>query len=106
MQNSIENEHHHPQTDGQTEVVNKYLEAYLRCLAQEQPTKWNTFIPWAKYSYNTGFHTLTGTTPFNIVYGCEPPPLYLYVSRETLIANLEHQLITRDDILKLLHHNL
>ncbi|KAD5961741.1 hypothetical protein E3N88_13214 [Mikania micrantha] len=97
---------YHPQTDGQTEVVNRCLEAYLRCFAQEQPTKWSQFLSWAEFSYNTGYHTSTGMTPFLVVYGREPPKLYPYNKGETVNAELEHQLLARDDMLKLLKVNL
>ncbi|KAK9057995.1 hypothetical protein SSX86_022835 [Deinandra increscens subsp. villosa] len=97
---------YHPQTDGQTEVLNRCLEAYLRCFASEQPTKWSVYLPWAEYSYNTGYHTATGTTPFSIVYGREPPSLFPYVAGETKNAELEQQLVDRDDMIKLLRQNL
>ncbi|KAF5757863.1 putative nucleotidyltransferase, Ribonuclease H [Helianthus annuus] len=97
---------YHPQTDGQTEVLNRCLEAYLRCFAHEQPTKWSTYLAWAEYSYNTGYHTSAGMTPFRVVYGREPPSLLPYVMGETKNADLEHQLLDRDDMLKLLRSNL
>nr|GEU42713.1 retrotransposon Gag domain, retroviral aspartyl protease [Tanacetum cinerariifolium] len=59
---------YHPQTDGQTELLNRCLEAYLRCFAHEQPTKWCSYLPWAEYSYNTGFHTAAGTTPLFLLF--------------------------------------
>ena len=31
---------YHPQTNGQTEIVNKCLEGYLRCFAYDKQTQW------------------------------------------------------------------
>jgi hypothetical protein len=42
---------YHPQTDGQTEVVNKCLEAYLRCFMFEQQSQW---VQWLPLSLNGG----------------------------------------------------
>ena len=38
---------HHPQTDGQSEIVNKVVETYLICFVNEQPRKWAKWIHWA-----------------------------------------------------------
>ncbi|KAK9065021.1 hypothetical protein SSX86_016404 [Deinandra increscens subsp. villosa] len=97
---------YHPQTNSQTEVVYRCLEGYFQCFAHEQPTKWSSYLPWAEYSYNTEYHTSTGTTPFMAVYGRHPPSLSPYVFGETANAELEAQLINRDDMLKRLRTNL
>lgn len=56
---------YHPQTDGQTERVNKCLEMYLRCVVQESPKQWKLWLPLAELSYNSSFHSALGCSPFN-----------------------------------------
>ncbi|KAD3338239.1 hypothetical protein E3N88_33760 [Mikania micrantha] len=86
---------YHLQTDGQTEVVNHCVEAYLRCFAQEQPQKWSSFLAWAEYSYNTGYHSSLRSTPFKVVYGRDPPLLQPYVMGDTNNADFGPYLILK-----------
>ncbi|CAH9066939.1 unnamed protein product, partial [Cuscuta europaea] len=60
---------YHPQTDGQTEIVNKGLETYLRCMTGENPKEWAAWIPLAEWWYNTNYHSAIGKTPYEVVYG-------------------------------------
>jgi len=36
----------HPQTNGQIEVVNKSIEAYLCCIFEDTPSKWTDYFLW------------------------------------------------------------
>jgi hypothetical protein len=67
---------YHPQSDGQTEIVNKSLENYLRCFAQDQPKKWFSWLPWAEFWYNTTWNAAIQMTPFEVVYGVPPHGYY------------------------------
>jgi hypothetical protein len=60
---------YHPESDGQTEVVNRCLETYLRCFIADQPKTWINWVHWAEYWFNTSFHSAAEKTPFEIVYG-------------------------------------
>ncbi|KAA0034009.1 RNA-directed DNA polymerase (Reverse transcriptase) [Cucumis melo var. makuwa] len=59
---------YHPQTDSQTEVVNKCLKLYLRCLCQDRPKTWSDKLAWAEYWYNTNYHASIKTTLYAMVY--------------------------------------
>lgn len=97
---------YHPQSDGQTEVVNKSVETYLRCFINGQPKLWASWLPWAEYCYNTACHTATGITPFKALYGRDPPPLVKFTPGKTGVSSLEEQLIERDAMIDDLKSNL
>jgi len=68
---------YHPQFDGQTKVVNRRLEQYLRCMCIQAPKKWLKWLPLAEYWYNTSFHSATQYTPFEVLYNQPPPYTFL-----------------------------
>ena len=41
-----------PQTDGQTEAVNKCLETYLRCFVTDKKNKWVQWLHLVEWWYN------------------------------------------------------
>ena len=49
---------YHPQSYGQTEIVNKCLEGYLHCFVSDKQTQWVKWLSLAKWWYNTSFHTV------------------------------------------------
>ncbi|KAK1628064.1 hypothetical protein QYE76_002379, partial [Lolium multiflorum] len=63
----------HPQTDGQTEVVNRSLSTLLRTLVKKNLKSWEDCIPHAEFAYNRAKHSTTLRSPFMVVYGFEPP---------------------------------
>jgi len=97
---------YHPESDGQTKVLNKTLETYLRCFCSEQPKSWAGFIPWAEYWYNTNPQGVARCTPFEVVYGRPPPSLARFVPRETLVEVVAQDLMDRDETLKQLKFHL
>jgi hypothetical protein len=89
----------HPQTDGQSEVTNRILGVYLRCLAGDQPRSWLRWLPWAEYCYNTSLQTALHATPFKVVYGRDPPALLSYEQGQSRVPAVDKQLVARDEFL-------
>ncbi|MCH85656.1 hypothetical protein A2U01_0006505, partial [Trifolium medium] len=97
---------YHPETDGQTEVVNRCLETYLRCFITDQPKTWSHWISWAEYWFNTSYHAATGQTPYEIVYGRVPPVITRWVQGETRVEAVQKELLDRDEALRQLREQL
>ena len=62
----------HPQTDGQTEVVNRTLFTLLRTTIQKNLKNWEDCLPFIEFVYNRSVHSTTNLSPFEIVYGFNP----------------------------------
>lgn len=62
----------HPQTDGQTERVNRVLEEYLRSYVNPMQDNWDEFLPLAEFAINDSYQTSIGMSPFFMTYGCHP----------------------------------
>ena len=69
---------YHPQTDGQTEVVNRSLEQYLHAFTSDHPNQWHAYLPLAELCYNTTFHSVIGMTLLQALYGPNPKLLLVY----------------------------
>jgi len=89
----------HPQTDGQSEIVNKVLAMYLRCATGDRPRAWVDWLAWAEYSYNTPYHTALRATPFEVVYGQPLPALLPHTAGAAQTDTADTLLRGRDSFL-------
>ena len=94
---------HHPQTDGQIEVVNRSLGAMLRrSLVKNNAREWECLLPHAEFSYNRSTSQTTGCSPFEVVYGLNPnDPLDL--SSINIDSHFSGEVDERAQFLKKIH---
>jgi transposase InsO family protein len=90
----------HPQSDGQTEAVNKTIGMYLRCMTGAHPRNWITWLPWAEFVYNSSFHTTLKETPLKLVYGWDPPTFRSYDIGEIRVAAVAQSMAERDEFIE------
>jgi transposase InsO family protein len=63
---------YHPQSDGQTERVNRVLEDVLRSFVSTRQREWKDFLAMAEFAVNNSVHPAIHTTPFLLNYGVNP----------------------------------
>ena len=63
---------YHPETDGQTERANAFLEQYLRVYVSYLQDDWDKWLPLAEFALNNALNESTGMTPFFANYGYHP----------------------------------
>ena len=64
---------YHPQTDGQSEALNRVVQDYLRAYTTDEPTAWANLLPLAQYAYNNSRSHTTESSPNRLLHGfdCE-----------------------------------
>ena len=78
---------YYPQDNVQVESINKFLNTTLRRMVGDHKSNWNLTLVFTLWAYITSVKTMTGFTPFQLVYGlevvlpieCEIPSLKLAV---------------------------
>ena len=60
---------YHPQTDGQTEQINREVEKYLRIYMNHRQMNWVEWLALTKFAHNSQTTSATGVSPFLFNYG-------------------------------------
>jgi hypothetical protein len=63
---------YHPQSDGQTERMNRILEDVLRHYVNPRGTDWEEFLPAVEFAVNNAWQESVRNTPFFLNYGRHP----------------------------------
>ncbi|XP_072076494.1 uncharacterized protein [Arachis hypogaea] len=96
----------HPQTDGQTEVVNRTLGTLLRAVVGKNLKTWEDCLPFIEFAYNRTTHSSTGFSPFELVYGFNPltvldllplPLIWVHLRKERFPTQRKSKLDPRGD---------
>jgi hypothetical protein len=97
---------YHPQSDGQIEIVTKFLEGYLHFFVSNKQTQWFKWLPLAEWWYNTSFHTTTKLTPFMVLYGYHPPFITYSLKEKSKVQEVEAHIELQQQVLQILKDNL
>ena len=85
----------HPQTDGQTEIVNKEVQKFLWIYCFEKQDQWANWLAIAQFSINSKKHILTKVAPFEATQsyvprmGIEPLPVNKAPAAKDFTAKME-----------------
>jgi len=66
----------HPQTDGQTEILNRILENHLRAYTSLEQMNWVKLLPAAEFAYSNSKNTTTQMSPYRTLYGYDSTMSY------------------------------
>jgi transposase InsO family protein len=100
----------HPQTDGQTERMNRTLEQMLRNYVSYEQDDWDHYLTYAEFAYNNAVQSSTGLFPFWLLHGQDPETPASLVSNQksshTQVPTTQNLIDKMDTLLKIATMNL
>jgi hypothetical protein len=78
----------HPQTDGQTERINRVMEDMLRHYVGARHDDWDDCLAAAEFAINNSYQESINTTPFRLLYGIDPL-IPLSIGRESKVQKAQ-----------------
>ena len=80
---------YHPQTDGQSEILNSIVLDLLKSYVGElgQRNQWEWYLTLEEYAYNNFVHTSMGNAPFEIIKGWPKLHLLLRTNDKIFVAD-------------------
>ena len=70
---------YHPQTDGQSEIMNRKIEEMIRSFVNFDKSDWDKYLVDFEVAYNSSVNATTTFTPFFLTYGIHPKTVPLDV---------------------------
>jgi Chromo (CHRromatin Organisation MOdifier) domain/Integrase core domain len=96
----------HPQTDGQTERMNRTLEEMLRAYSTYNQDQWDEYLPAAEFAYNNSKQLSTGHTPFELDCGQHPFTPASLITQRTSVPAADNFLEHWDNMINIAKDNL
>jgi hypothetical protein len=62
---------YHPESNGACERLNATIINMLSSYTQDTQSGWATYLPFIVFAYNTSIHSITGFSPYRLLYGRE-----------------------------------
>lgn len=79
----------HPQSDGQTERMNRLVQQVLRNYIMPDQSNWDILLPSVQFAINRAYNESTGASPFELVLGDNPcSPLDGYLGLVTKVSDM------------------
>lgn len=63
---------YHPQTDGQTERMNRTVQQIMRFMVMPNQTNWDTTLPFIQFAINSSFNASTQASAYQVIIGYNP----------------------------------
>lgn len=97
---------YHPESDRQTEELNRCLQGYLCCMSGEHPGDWLQWLPLTEWWYNSTHHSTIHSSPYEVLYGQPPPHHNPYFVGASPIVMVDKSLQQRKVARKMLQYHL